>query len=835
MADQSGHKYLTPYITGIITLGTLFTLVALFAVDTERFDIYLPMMAIVAIAVAPKVTIQIPRFRSHVTASDTLVFLAFLMYGGEVAVLLAAAEAFVSSWSFCRRRLTVFFNSATAAISIGTVYLILNLAEMTTRDQTHGRTGFFTDFVIVLSALAFGNFVVTTVIAALYDRFKSGLSIWENWKSKYVWTFLTYFIGAVGAGALVQMADAIGVMALFATIPMILFVFLTYRMYLSNVEISINQKEQAEQYAEAMESQSQALRESEEKFRSAFDYAPIGIGLVSPAGRWIEVNHALIQILGYDENEFLERDFQSMVLPDDLGPALVQVHEVLAGKAPNHQMEKRYRHSSGRTVWTSWSVSAAHAINGLQPDLIFQLQDITGRKSAEEKLQYEATHDALTGLPNRAFFMARLNEAIARKIENPAYQISVLFIDLDRFKYVNDSLGHLTGDQLLIEISHRLKECLRPTDLVARLGGDEFTILVLGRQTPEEVAQIAERIQVKFESPFDLSGNEIYSSASIGILNVTSQHADSAEVMRDADTAMYQAKRAGKARHEVFDDRMHSAAKEILKLETELRRAVERDEITVLYQPIIDLTDESVIGVESLARWNTIESGNISPSKFIPLAEEIGLINKLSERVMARVCREVSTLIEDGFSIPVSVNLSCRQFSSDTLVDTIERILAERNYPPELLKFEITESVFFEHQSRAAAVLNQFREKGIEIDIDDFGTGYSNLGYLRQLPISVLKIDRTFVSMIDEDGGNFDIVKAVITLAANLGLRVSAEGVETEVQRNVLRELGCHAAQGYLFARPMTLSALREYLITRGSMFPVEHIRDEVTSLELVN
>src|SRR5436190_3275180 len=347
-------------------------------------------------------------------------------------------------------------------------------------------------------------------------------------------------------------------------------------MYLKNVDISVKQAEQAEQYAKILESKSEALRESEERFRRAFDYAPIGIALVSPKGVWLKVNQALTDILGYSDKDFLATDFQSMTVADDLDMTLRKVDALLSGRVANQQLEMRYRHKTGRTVWTSFSVSATSDFASGQPNLIFQIQDITHRKLADQQLQHEATHDALTGLPNRPFFMGRLAAALYKREDNPDHRVSILFIDLDRFKYVNDSLGHLIGDELLKGIASRLRECLRPSDLVARLGGDEFTILVEGSYDPNEVTRIAERIQQKFSIAFDLDGHEVYSSASIGILHASEQHLSSEDMMRDADTAMYQAKRAGKARHEIFDEKMHRDAREILRLETDLRRAVER-------------------------------------------------------------------------------------------------------------------------------------------------------------------------------------------------------------------------------------------------------------------
>jgi diguanylate cyclase (GGDEF)-like protein len=406
----------------------------------------------------------------------------------------------------------------------------------------------------------------------------------------------------------------------------------------------------------------------------------------------------------------------------------------------------------------------------------------------------------------------------------PGYQVTVLFIDLDRFKYVNDSLGHLAGDELLKEIASRLRDCLRQSDLVARLGGDEFTILVEGKYEAADVTRIAEKVQAKFIAPFNLRGHEVYSSASIGILNASEMHVSSEDVMRDADTAMYQAKRAGKARHEVFDERMHSAAKEILRLETDLRRAIEREEIQVYYQPIFSLKANVIECFEALARWRHNELGDIPPTKFIPLAEEIGLIDRLCEQVLSHACRDIGSLKSRPYS--VSINLSCRQFSQNVLIQDIYRILAETGFPAARLRLEITESVFFEHHNRAILMLDQLRSSGAEIDIDDFGTGYSNLGYLKTLPISSLKIDRSFVSMIDSEGGNDEIVGAIITLARNLGLKVIAEGVETQAQAAVLHRLGCESAQGFLFAAPMPFEELQAFLSGQRPGVPPTRLSD---------
>jgi len=415
--------------------------------------------------------------------------------------------------------------------------------------------------------------------------------------------------------------------------------------------------------------------------------------------------------------------------------------------------------------------------------------------------------------------MSRLEQALQKARENPRHNVSVLFIDLDRFKVVNDSLGHVVGDQLLIGIAGRLRDCLRPSDVVARLGGDEFTILVEGRVDPKEVIGIAERLQEKFASPFDLEGHEIYSSASIGILHRSEKHQTPEDMMRDADTAMYQAKRGGRACHEVFSDNMHEAVKATLQLETDLRKAVEREELCVYYQPIYSLETGKMQGFEALARWQHSTLGMVTPDKFIALAEEIGLIDALGEQILRKACRQGKILRENfssesGFML--SVNLSCKQFAQMNLVETISRILLETGFPPDELKLEITESVFFEHREKAVEMLHHLRELGIEINIDDFGTGYSNLSYLMQLPISTLKIDRSFISPIDSEGRNTEIVQTILTLAKSLGIKVIAEGVENEAQLDQLKHLKCEGAQGFYFAKPMSFEHANEF-VTGGT------------------
>lgn len=802
------------YMTIVILAGVICLAAAIVGISAEKLDWRFLLLGAFTIGVGSRISVQIPRFKSHVSVSDTFIFLALLIYGGEAAVILAAADALCSSWRFCNKKITIFFNAAAMAVSTTAAVLVLKASGFYSESQLHGYNSNVKNFLIALSVLAVTQFLSNTALASLYDSIKNDISWRDTWKSKYVWAFLTYFIGAASAGLLVQLSDTIGFGIIIATFPVIFFLFLTYKMYLQNVEMSIRQAEQAEEHAEVLKKQSDALRESEERFRSAFHHAPIGIALLSASGKWLKVNQALCRILGYAEEEFLATDLDAVIFPEDLGNTVVKIRQVVSGNAESWQDEQRYLHKTGRTVWALWSLSAVKDAERDSSNLILQLQDITDKKVAEEKLHHEATHDALTGLPNRAMFMGKLSEALLKMKEQPGYQVTVLFIDLDRFKYVNDSLGHIVGDQLLVEISKRLSQCLRPSDMVARLGGDEFVILVEGRYEIKETIAIAERIQHKFGLPFVLRGNELYSTASIGILHASAKHLTSEDMMRDADTAMYQAKRAGKARHEVFNEAMHTAAIETLQLETDLRRAIERCDFSVEYQPIFSVSAGRIEGVHAAPRWDHPKHGKVDQRRIITLAEEIGVIDTLSKSVLRQACDEIHRLEYEGpdeTPLFLCVNLSSRQFVQASLVDAVKKILSDTGFAPRRLKLEISESAFLLHQERAVHSLTQISELGVELKVGDFGTGYSNLNYLMRLPFSTLKIDRSFTATIGQTGSP-EIVRAIATLARNIGLKVVVEGVETPEQIEELKRLNCDSAYGKLFGEPMTFDQLKQYI-----------------------
>ncbi len=439
------------------------------------------------------------------------------------------------------------------------------------------------------------------------------------------------------------------------------------------------------------------------------------------------------------------------------------------------------------------------------------------RHQAEELLQYNAYHDQLTDLPNRALFMDRLDRCIKRAERHPEYLFAVLFLDLDRFKNVNDSLGHGAGDGLLVGLAGRLLDCMRPGDTVGRLGGDEFTILLDDISDVAAAARIAERIHEELRNPFEVDGREVFAPVSIGIaIGSAGRYSHPEELLRDADTAMYRAKLGDPSNGHtaVFDDHMHARAVKRLNIEMELRRAVERREFQVYYQPIIDIDSGEILGLEALVRWQQPERGMVSPVDFIPVAEETGLIGLIGKQVLTTACEQLSRWQERliGQSPYVSINLSARQFLQPGLVEEIESALKSSGLDPSSLRLEITESVLVENPDTTNAILQQFKRLGIRLYIDDFGTGYSSLSYLHNFPFDTLKVDRSFVAKLGDGEEHEGMVQAIIAIAGNFGMDVIAEGVETREQLEQLRRLGCRHVQGYYFAPPLPPEALEEYL-----------------------
>jgi diguanylate cyclase (GGDEF)-like protein/PAS domain S-box-containing protein len=488
----------------------------------------------------------------------------------------------------------------------------------------------------------------------------------------------------------------------------------------------------------------------------------------------------------------------------------------LDGMTPRLEIEYRLLHQDGSYRWMLCRGMAIYGTHGHATRIAGSQTDIATWKQAEETLSHAALHDTLTGLPNRVFLMERMRQAVQLSQRDQNYLFAVLFVDLDRFKVINDSLGHMIGDQLLQAIAQRLSICLNPGDCIARLGGDEFVILLADVRNPDSITVLAEKVLQELTTPFTLEGHEVFTGASIGIAFSSTGYDQPEDLLRDADIAMYRAKAHGRARYAIFQPGMHSHAVALLQMENDLRRAIARRELELHYQPIVSLRSRNVTGFEALVRWNHPQRGMVSPGEFVPLAEETGLITSIGWWVLREACQQMQAWRNEYPTAPqmtMNVNLSGKQFTTQ-LADQVRHILSETKLPPQYLKLEITESMLMENPEAAVNTLTQLKQIGVQIAIDDFGTGYSSLNYLHRFPIDTLKVDKSFVSRVDVDGEQLAIVRTIITLAWNLGMEVVAEGVETMKQFLQLRSLQCDYAQGYFFYRPLKAEAIAEIFTT---------------------
>lgn len=566
-----------------------------------------------------------------------------------------------------------------------------------------------------------------------------------------------------------------------------------------------------------------ALRESEERFRASFEKQKAVKIIVDPeTGAIVNANLAAVQFYGYSQAELKAKNISDLNV---LSPEQIQIEMDQAKLEERNYFLFCHRLASGelRDVEV---YSSPFEVQGKKL-LISIIHDITDRKRAEEKLRYIAYHDSLTGLPNRAFFMESLEQALQQCRTSEESLFAILLIDLDRFKIVNDSLGHFLGDQMLLEISSRLKNCVSNSCLVARLGGDEFAILMAKVEEIKTVIQVAEYIQTQLNLPFQLRDQEVYTTASIGIAlscdrsNSTHENYTKSYLyhraedwLRDADIALYQAKNQGKDRYEIFDKRIHINSLIQLQLETDLRRALKHDELRLYYQPIVALETDKVVGFEALVRWQHPERGLIPPNQFIAVAEETGLIVPIGNWVLREACQQMQAWQSQGIiddSLKVNVNVSGKQFAQKDIVSQLQKILKETGWPGNRLHIEVTESAIVEELELVIAQLKEIQAMGVQVCIDDFGTGYSSLGRLQTFPIDILKIDRSFIRQMGEREENRHFVKAIVSFAHSLGLSAVAEGIETLDQQEDLKLFGCEYGQGYLFSKPIDSESIPEF------------------------
>ena len=562
----------------------------------------------------------------------------------------------------------------------------------------------------------------------------------------------------------------------------------------------------------------QWLQESETRLESILDtLEEVVRSACAKKFKLLYLNPAAQKVYGRPVWEFFEQPnlWLDVIHPDDR-ERVEQATQVLL-KQGRINLEYKILRSDGEVRWLSDRSLAIYDIDGVATRFDSIIYDITERKRTEEQLIHDALHDALTGLPNRAFFMERLEQVLKQAQWEPDYLFAVLFIDLDRFKIINDSLGHSVGDQLLIAFAGLMQRCLRRTDTIARFGGDEFTILLENIEQINEAISIAERIQAELMLPMQIENHTIFTSASIGIVLGATGCEHPAELLRNADIAMYCAKEAGKARYAIFNREMYARTLELLHLESDLRQAIERQEFLLHYQPIVSLVTGKLVGFEALIRWQHPERGLVSPTEFISIAEDIGLIVPIGEWVMHQACqqmREWQLKFPLAANLKISVNLASQQIQEAKLIERIDRIMAETGLDGSFLKLEITESMLLNNTEATINMLSEIRARKIQLSIDDFGKGYSSLSYLHRFPINTLKIDGSFVSQMNSDPENFEIVRTINTLAHNLGLDVTAECVETAMEFSQLKALGCEFGQGYFFSKPLDSKAAESLILS---------------------
>lgn len=572
---------------------------------------------------------------------------------------------------------------------------------------------------------------------------------------------------------------------------------------ITHEQLAVVQEELKNQVLELQKSQ-EALRISEERYRLAVEGSNDGLWDLDMQSGKLFISARGKELIGFDENEEIDLvKWSGLLHPEDIPLYHKAMGDYLAGKNQFCQVEYRVKTKSGEYKWFLDRGKAIWDDEGRPVRMAGSQTDITERKKAEKEIHTLAYYDSLTGLPNRALLMDRLNMALAQA-RRSMQMAALLYLDLDGFKTINDTQGHMYGDELLKSVGDRMKKCVRECDTVARLGGDEFIILQPQIKNVNDVTAAASRILKLLQEPWVLNKHEFYITASIGITIFPGDGEDAQTLLKNADTAMYRAKELGRNNYQLYVQNMNMRMVEKLEMESSLRRAIERKEFVIHYQPQVDLANERIIGVEALVRWIHPEQGIVSPMKFIPLAEETGLIIPIGEWVLRTACEQNMVWQKSGLPpMCVAVNLSVRQFQQQNLVETIEKVLEETGMAPELLELEITESIAMQDIDYAVSILQRIKDMGIKVSLDDFGTGYSSLSYLKRLPINTLKIDKYFVYDITANSNEEAIAKAVIALAHNMRLTVTAEGVETERQLDFLKEQGCDKAQGYLFSKPL--------------------------------
>jgi diguanylate cyclase (GGDEF)-like protein/PAS domain S-box-containing protein len=817
MADYNERA--TAYWCGLTGLGTVALATAIVVLSQSSGHTLIPVLVGATVAtLAGLVPVRIPGAKTSIAAGEIFIFLLLLIHGASAATVAAAAEAAVGSWRTSKRWTSRIASPAFAALAMFFCGSAFDAAIGGLRIAGLMSHGLLLSSLLLFSIL---YFAVNTLLATLLINLKKSEPLrLRTLLQSFRWIGIAYAGSASISGLLFLTFDRFGFPVLIAAVPIIGMFLATLHYYFQEQQAEERVRkarvDAAEREAEQAARHLEEMRASEQRFHSAFTHASIGMALVSIEGEVLQVNPALCSILGYAEGELIGRMIHDLVHPDEATILARQIGLVAGRDDVAFSTELRCLNRAREEVWVSLHAAFFQESAGGNRCLIFQMQDVTARRTAEARLYHTAYHDALTGLPNRSYFNDQLARAITRVQREPARAFAVMFLDFDRFKMINDSLGHNAGDEFLNAVARRLEASLRPTDVVARLGGDEFAILVEDVTQDRQVIELAERLQQVLQAPLPLGNTAVRTSASIGITFSDLGYQNSEDMLRDADIAMYKAKAAGKARYAIFNAELHEQILAQLQLEGELRSALDRQQLSVVYQPLYAMKNKELIGFEALARWHHPERGDISPAKFIPAAEDAGLIDELDLWVLGQACLQLRAwqqVSRGALSLLMHVNISGRQLAHPGFVSKVLQVLTQTGIDPNRLTLEITESVLMEKMSTAISALEELRELGIGVSIDDFGTGYSSLSYLHSLPFDTVKVDRSFIKTLGDGGKSAEIVRTIVTLGKVLGKGVFAEGIETEEQFRQLMELDCSYAQGDLFSRPLDPHAAENLIV----------------------
>ncbi|MBS0445040.1 MAG: EAL domain-containing protein [Proteobacteria bacterium] len=762
--------------------------------------------------------VRVPRSKNSFAAGEIFIFLLLLLHGPAAATLAAAGEGLIGSWRTSKR-----WTSRLASPAMACVAMFAAGSALHAMTYTLDSLGLFSAALLLIASMlcAVLYFMLNTVLLTAVPYLKRNQ--WPTVREmfgNFGWIGITYAGSASVACLLFLTFKQSGIGVLMAAAPIIAMLLSTlhyfFRQQEADEQMRRGRVEAIEREAELAARHVRELEVSERRFHSAFTHASIGMALVAFDGRILQANAALRALLGVDSDhaiaQHLFSDFVDAVDGATLNEQLVQLN---AQRIPSFTVELRLDHRQGHEVWAAVHGSFFSEVDSAAPCLILQVQDTTARRQAEAGLQHLAFHDTLTGLPNRRRFHDQLGQALEQVKTHPRRQFGLMFLDFDRFKLLNDSLGHAAGDEFLVQVARRIRDHVRPRDIVARLGGDEFAILADDLDGERYAVTLAERLLELLAQPFQIAGTEITTSASIGITFSAMGYATPAEMLRDADTAMYKAKAAGKARYALFDNGLHTEVAHRLKLEGDLRRALGAGQLSVAYQPLFDLSTNRITGFEALARWEHAELGAISPTTFIPVAEDAGLMMPLTDFVLRSACRQLRQwqLVDDDYAdLVMHVNVSGNDIAHSGLIARVNAALKEARLAPQHLTLELTENILMERLESALPMLTELRRLGIGLSVDDFGTGYSSLRHLSSLPVSSLKIDRAFVADLQRGSDEAAVVRAIVLLGNSLGKHIIAEGIETPAQAEQLRQMGCAAGQGFHLSRPLSTEMIDRML-----------------------